>query len=87
MAYNGWGIYCLKGETFNRWGIYGLIVWGFMGAFMVCSYGSVGCCFIGNIILVFKGVQGSTLSVHRMTTGICHFGLPAAKASVQCGGV
>ena len=40
---------------------YGLNEWG--------SYDEVSCCFVGNMLQKIAGLQGSTLSDHRMTTG------------------
>ena len=56
------GIYDLNG-----WGIYGLNGWG--------SYGKVSCCF-WEICSKNTGLQGSTLSDPRMTTGFIPFELP-----------
>ena len=68
----GWGIYGLDGMghlcRLNGWGIYGLNGWG--------SYGKVSYCFFGEICSKITGLQGSTLSGPRMTTGFGPFELP-----------
>ena len=48
------GIHDLSG-----WGVYGPNGWG--------SYGKVSYCFLGNMPKKNTGLQGSTLSSHRMT--------------------
>ena len=61
FALNGQGIYHLMGGAlWYGLGTYGLNGWG--------SYDKVSCCF--------AGLQGSTLSDHRMTTGFSPFELP-----------
>ena len=47
---NGWDIYGLNG-----WGIYGLNGWG-----------KVSYCFFGGNVLKNAGLQGNTLSSHRI---------------------
>ena len=82
---NGWGIYGLKGwgiYDLNGWGIYGLKGWGIydkwvghLGLNGWGSYGKVSCRFLGDM-LKNTGLQGSTLSGLRMTTGFGPFELP-----------
>ena len=67
---NGWGIYDLNG-----WGIYGLKGWGIYDLNGWGSYGKVSCRFSGDM-LKNTGLQGSTLSGLRMTTGFGPFELP-----------
>ena len=62
----GWGIYGLNG-----WGIYGIY-----GSNGWDSYGKVSYCFLGDMLKKTTGLQGSTLSGHRMTTGFSPFELP-----------
>jgi len=53
---------------FNGWGTYGLSGWG--------SYEKVSCCFVWKMLRKCSenaGLQGSTLSDHRMTTGFGPF--------------
>ena len=63
----GWGICHLMGGAlwFNGWGTYGINGWGSTGKLLfhleICSKNA--------------GLQGSTLSVHRMTTGFGPFEL------------
>ena len=59
----GWGIYGLNG-----WGIYGLNGWG--------SYGKASYRFLWDMLKNNTGLQGSTLSGHRMIMGFGPFELP-----------
>ena len=69
MLLNGQGIYHLMGGAlWYGWGIYGLNGWG--------SYDKVSCCFVWKYAQKIAGLQGSTLSDHRMTTGFGPFELP-----------
>ena len=72
LSLNGQGIYHLMGGAlwFNGWGTYGLNGWG--------TYDKVSCCFVWKCAQKIAGLQlggsdaglqGSTLSDHRMTTG------------------
>ena len=53
--------------TINGWGTYGLNGWG--------SYDKVSCCFVWKYAQKIAGLQRSTLSDHRMTTGFSPFEL------------
>ena len=64
---NGWGIYGLNGwsiHDLNGWGIYGSNGWG--GQLL----------FLGDMLKINTGLQGSTLSGPHMTTGFGPFELP-----------
>ena len=66
LLLNGWGIYGLMGGAlWYGWGTYGLNGWG--------SYDKVSCCFVWKYAQKIAGLQGSTLSDHRMTTGFLHY--------------
>ena len=69
LSLNGQGIYQLMGGAlWHGWGTYGLNGWG--------SYDKVSCCFVWKYAQKIAGLQGSTLSDHRMTTGFGPFELP-----------
>ena len=69
LSLNGQGIYHLMGGAlWYGWGTYGLNGWG--------SYDKVSCCFVWKYAQKIAGLQGSTLSDHRMTTGFGPFELP-----------
>ena len=46
------------------------------------SYDKVSCCFVWKYAQKIAGLQGSTLSDHRMTTGFGPFELPTYKFTV-----
>ena len=56
----------MGGALWYGWGTYGLNGWG--------SYDKVSCCFVWKYAQKIAGLQGSTLSDHRMTTGFGPFG-------------
>ena len=58
----------MGGALWYGWGTYGLNGWG--------SYDKVSCCFVWKYAQKIAGLQGSTLSDHRMTTGFGPFELP-----------
>ena len=62
----------------SPWGIHGLNGWGIYGSNGWGSYGKVGYCF-WEIRLKNTGLQGSTLSGHRMTMGFGRFELPTCN--------
>ena len=62
----------LKHNGIWECGVYGLNGWGVYGSNVCASYGKVIYCF-WEIYSKSTGLQGSTLSGHRMTTG---FGRP-----------
>ena len=59
-------------------------LWLLMGGYLGCGYGlngwgsydKVSCCFVWKYAQKIAGLQGSTLSDHRMTTGFGPFELP-----------
>ena len=57
LSLNGWGNMVLVGHLWPKW---------------VGSYDKVSCCFVWKYAQKIAGLQGSTLSDHRLTTG---FGL------------
>ena len=82
----GWGIYGLNG-----WGIYGLNGWGIYdlngcGIYDLNGWGHLWIKWMGRLVTVLgdmlkkkeinTGLQGSTLSGPRMTTGFGPFELP-----------
>ena len=69
LSLNGRGIYHLTGGAlWYGLGTYGLNGWG--------SYDKVSCCFVWRYAQKIAGLQGSTLSDYRMTTGFSPFELP-----------
>ena len=58
----------MGGALWYGWGTYGLNGWG--------GYDKLSCCFVWKYAQKIAGLQGSTLSDHRMTTGFGPFELP-----------
>ena len=61
----------MGGALWYGWGTYGLNGWG--------SYDKVSCCFVWKYAQKIAGLQGSTLSNHRMTTRFGPFELPTCR--------
>ena len=90
----GWGIYGLNG-----WGIYGLNGWGIYdlngcGIYDLNGWGHLWLKWMGRLVTVFgryaqkknkknTGLQGSTLSGPRMTTGFGPFELPPLLSNIH----
>jgi len=64
----------MDGALWYEWGTYGLNGWG--------SYDKVSCCFVWKYTQKIAGLQRSTLSNHRMTTGFAPFEHSQAYSSL-----